>query len=88
MFVNGVGLNETKASYASKTGFLSKFTLPYYGEITVRYYLILAAFMTMPRSTDNTAKFERVEQIISEVCSYHIILIITYLTTVNSSAVM
>ena len=87
MFVNGVGLNETKASYASKTGFLSKFTLPYYGEITVRYYLILAAFMTMPRSTDNTAKFERVEQIISEVRSCHII-IITYLTTVNSSAVM
>ena len=69
MLVNGVGQNEAKASYASKTRFLSKFTFPYYGEITVRNYLILAAFMRMSRTTDKAAKFERVEQIISEVCS-------------------
>lgn len=69
MFVNGVGQTEIKASYAGKTAFLSKFALPYYGEITVRCYLLLAAFMRMPSSTDNTAKLERVEQIISEVCS-------------------
>lgn len=69
MFVNGVGQTGIKDSYAGKTGFLSKFALPYYGEITVRYYLLLAAFMRMPRGTDNTAKLERVEQIISEVCS-------------------
>ena len=68
LFVNIVGQNETRASYASKTGFLSKFTFPYYGEITVRNYLILAAFMRMSRTMDNAAKFERVEQIISEVC--------------------
>jgi len=65
--VHIVGQNETRASYASKTGFLSKFTFPYYGEITVRNYLILAAFMRMSRTMDNAAKFERVEQIISEV---------------------
>lgn len=69
MFVNGVGQSEIQASYASKTVFLFKFTVPYYGEITVRDYLILAAFMRMPGSTNNPAKFERVEQIISEVCS-------------------
>ena len=69
MFVNSIGPNETKASYASKTVFLSKFLLPYYGEITVRSYLILAAFMRMSSTTDNATKLERVEQIISEVCS-------------------
>ena len=69
MLVNNIGPNETRASYVSKTVFLSKFALPYYGEITVRNYLILAAFMRMSRTTDNAAKFERVEQIISEVCS-------------------
>ena len=68
MLVNNIGPNETRASYVSKTVFLSKFALPYYGEITVRNYLILAAFMRMSRTTDNAAKFERVEQIISEVC--------------------
>ena len=69
MFVNSIGPNETKASYASKTVLLSKFALPFYGEITVRDYLILAAFMRMSSTTGNAAKFERVEQIISEVCS-------------------
>ena len=69
MCVNSIGPNETRASYASKTVFLSKFVLPYYGEITVRNYLILAAFMRMSRTADMATKFERVEQIISEVCS-------------------
>ena len=58
---------EIHDNYASKTAFLSQYTIPYYREVTVRQYLLLAAFMRMPRNMNNTAKFERVEQIISEV---------------------
>ena len=67
--VNGTGQVEIHNSYTKKTVFLSQFMLRHDGEVTVRQYLLLAALMKMPRNTKNMAKFERVEQIISMVCT-------------------
>ncbi|KAL9959064.1 hypothetical protein ACROYT_G036145 [Oculina patagonica] len=67
LFVNGVGQHEIQNSYASRTSFLSKFTALYYGDVTVRQYLLLAALMRMPSSMNNLARVERVEQIILEM---------------------
>ena len=67
--VNGTGQVEIHNSYTKKNVFLSQFMLRHDGEVTVRQYLLLAALMKMPRNTKNMAKFERVEQIISMVCT-------------------
>ena len=67
--MNGTGQEEIHNSYTNRTVFLSQFMVPYYGEVTVRQYLLLAALMRMPRNTKNMAKFKRVERIISEVCT-------------------
>ncbi|PFX30573.1 ABC transporter G family member 2 [Stylophora pistillata] len=47
--------------------FLNQFKMPYYGEVTIRRYLGIAALMRLPRKMKTAVKLERVEQIISEM---------------------
>ena len=68
LLVDGVGQEKIRERYASKTVYLSQFTLPCYGELTVKQYLTLVALMRVPRNMSDTV--ELVEQIICEVCVF------------------
>lgn len=62
--MQGSAQKEARNSYI----FLNQFKMPYYGEVTVRQYLILTALMRMSRKTKTAVKLERVDQVMSEVC--------------------
>lgn len=62
--MQGSAQKEARKSYI----FLNQFKMPYYGEVTVRQYLILTALMRMSRKTKTAVKLERVDQVMSEVC--------------------
>lgn len=62
--MQGSAQKEARNSYI----FLNQFKMPYYGEVTVRQYLILTALMRMSRKTKTVVKLERVDQVMSEVC--------------------
>ena len=62
--MQGSAQKEARNSYT----FLNQFKMPYYGEVTLRQYLILTALMRMSRKTKTVVKLERVDQVMSEVC--------------------
>ena len=45
-------------------------TSPYYEELTVRENLTLAAQLRLPSNMKYSDKFDRVEKVIKEVCTY------------------
>lgn len=61
--MQGSAQKEARKSYI----FLNQFKMPYYGEVTVRQYLILTALMRMSRKTKTAVKLERVDQVMSEM---------------------
>lgn len=61
--MQGSAQKEARNSYI----FLNQFKMPYYGEVTVRQYLILTALMRMSRKTKTAVKLERVDQVMSEM---------------------
>ena len=66
MYVNGVRQENVQETFVTSVIYLSQFTLPYYGERTLREYLTLAALMRI--SGNASYIFQRVEQLISEEC--------------------
>ena len=68
MFVNGVSLDRVQDWYAHKVGYVLQLAVPYYEELTVRQNLFFAAHMRLPKKMSFRRKFERVEQILAEVC--------------------
>ena len=68
MFVNGVSLDRVQDWYARKVGYVLQLAVPYYEELTVRQNLFFAAHMRLPKKMSLPRKFERVEQILAEVC--------------------
>ena len=68
VYINGVGLGQVQDWYARKIGYVLQLAVPYYEELTVRQNLFFAAHMRLPKKMSHSRKFERVEQILAEVC--------------------
>lgn len=66
--INGVSLGRVQDWYARKIGYVLQLAIPYYEELTVRQNLFFAAHMRLPKKMSFRRKFERVEQILAEVC--------------------
>ena len=67
MYINGVSLDQMQDWYARKIGYVLQLAVPYYEELTVRQNLFFAAHMRLPKKMSHRGKFERVEQVLSEV---------------------
>ena len=68
MVINGVSLDKVPDWYSRKVGYVLQLAVPYYEELTVRQNLFFAAHMRLPNKLSFRRKFERVEQILAEVC--------------------
>lgn len=67
MFINGIEMADIQDWYTHKIGYVLQLAVPYYEELTVRQNMTFAAYMRLPKSMSRQEKFERVEQIITEV---------------------
>ncbi len=68
IYVNGISVDNVRDWYVANTGYVLQLATPYYQELTVRENLTLAAQMRLPSTFSWEERFERVEQVISEVC--------------------
>ena len=68
MYINGVGLGRVQDWYARKIGYVLQLAVPYYEELTVRQNLFFAAHIRLPKRMCLSRKFDRVEQVLEEVC--------------------
>ncbi len=62
-------MNEICDWYVANTGYVLQLATPYYEELTVRENITLAAQMRLPKTLSMESRFERVEQVMKEVCT-------------------
>ena len=68
-------MDKVRDWYIAHTGYVLQLATPYYEELTVRENLTLAVQMRLQKTLSLEDKFERVEQVMREVCSNKAILI-------------
>jgi ABC-type multidrug transport system ATPase subunit len=67
ILINGFPFENLEEWYLKHSGYVLQLTVQYYEELTVQQNLLLAAFMSLPRSISEEDRFERVESVIEQV---------------------
>ena len=66
-------MEDIKDWYIANSGYVLQLAMPYYEELTVRENLTLAAQMRL--SFSMREKFERIEQVMNEVTTLHVLVV-------------
>ena len=64
--MNGIDIERIQ-DYTNKVGYVSKCNVPYWGDLTVRQYLLLVAHFRQDKKVSKDETLQRVEDIISQV---------------------
>ena len=67
IYINGFPLDDIREWYISNTGYVLQLATPYYGELTVRDNLTLAAQIMLSRKISMKDKLRRVELVMQVV---------------------